>query len=229
MAAASASIALSCPKITSFRLRSRFFSTSRSEVETLLAGMRAMRATTSSMWRTSTVGSRSAIGFRRCAGAGLIDHVDGLVRQVALVDVARGELGGRRQGIVGIGDAVVLLEARLEPEEDLDGLGDRGLDDVDLLEAPRECVVLLEDAAVLVVGGRADAADLAVGEHRLDEVGGIHDPAGSGAGADHGVDLVDEQDRARAASSARVITPFRRFSKSPRYLVPAISAPMSSA
>ena len=25
-----------------------------------------------------------------------------------------------------------------------------------------------------------------------------------------------------------VITPFRRFSKSPRYLVPAISAPMSS-
>src|SRR5438874_3414288 len=44
MAAESASIALSCPKITSFRLRSRFLRISRSEVETFLAGMRAMRS-----------------------------------------------------------------------------------------------------------------------------------------------------------------------------------------
>ena len=148
------------------------------------------------MWRTSTVGSRSAIGFRRCARAGLVDDVDGLVGQMTLVDVARGELGGRAQRLVGVGDAVVLLEARLETEEDLDGLGHRGLDHVDLLEAPRERVVLLEDAAVLLVGGRADAADLAVGEHRLDEVGGVHHAAGGGAGADHRVNLVDEQNRA---------------------------------
>ena len=73
----------------------------------------------------------------------------------------------------------------------------RGLDDVDLLEAARERVVLLEDAAVFLVGGRADAAQLAVREHRLDEVRGVHDAARRGAGADHGVDLVDEQDRAR--------------------------------
>ena len=35
------------------------------------------------------------------------------------------------------------------------------------------------------------------GEHRLDEVGGIHDPPRCGPGADDGVDLVDEQDRLR--------------------------------
>ena len=81
--------------------------------------------------------------------------------------------------------------------QDLDGLGHRRLDHVDLLEAARQRVVLLEDAAVFLVGGRADAAQLAAGQHRLDQVGGIHDAAGGGAGADHGVDLVDEQDGAR--------------------------------
>ena len=89
---------------------------------------------------------------------------------------------------------------RLQALQDLDRLGHRGLGHVDLLEAARQRVVLLEDAAVFLVGGRADAAELAVGEHRLDQVGGVHDAAGGGAGADHGVDLVDEQDRARAAS-----------------------------
>jgi len=68
-------------------------------------------------------------------------------------------------------------------------------------------VVLLEDAAVLVVGRGADAADLAVGQHRLDEVGGVHHAAGGGAGANDGVDLIDEQNRAGSFFSS-VITPF---------------------
>ena len=42
-------------------------------------------------------------------------------------------------------DAVVRFEARLQALQDLDGLGDRRLDHVDLLEAPRQRVVLLED------------------------------------------------------------------------------------
>jgi hypothetical protein len=61
---------------------------------------------------------------------------------------------------------VVLLESRLEAHEDVDGLRNRRLDHVDLLEAPRQRVILLEDAAVFLVGGRADATQLAVGEHR---------------------------------------------------------------
>ena len=35
------------------------------------------------------------------------------------------------------------------------------------------------------------------GQRRLEQVRGIHRAAGGGAGADHGVDLVDEHDRAR--------------------------------
>ena len=54
--------------------------------------------------------------------AGLVDHVDGLVGQVPVVDVARGELGGGPQRLVRVLDAVVLLEARLQAAQDLDGL-----------------------------------------------------------------------------------------------------------
>src|SRR5690606_26219882 len=89
------------------------------------------------------------------------------------------------------------LEAALEPTQDLDGLGDRRLAHVDLLEAPRERVILLEDAAVLVIGGGADAAQLAAPEQRLDEIRRVHDAARGRSGADDGVDLVDEQDGPR--------------------------------
>ncbi len=83
------------------------------------------------------------------------------------------------------------------PAQDLDRLRHRGLDDVDLLEAARQRVVFLEDAAVFLVRGRADAAQLAVRERGLDQVRGVHDAARGRARADHRVDLVDEQDRAR--------------------------------
>ena len=47
--------------------------------------------------------------------------------------------------------------------------------------------------AVLVEGGRADRVELAAGEHRLEQVRGVHGALG-GAGTDDGVELVDEQD-----------------------------------
>ena len=127
----------------------------------------------------------------------LVDHVDRLVGQLAVVDVPGRELGCGSQRIVRVLDAVMLLEARAQAPQDLDRLSDRRLDDVDLLEAPRERMVLLEDAAVLGVGRRADAAQLAVGERRLDQIGRVHDAAGGGARTDHRVNLIDEQDRAR--------------------------------
>ena len=47
--------------------------------------------------------------------------------------------------------------------------------------------------AVLVERGRADGVQLAAREHRLEQVGGVHGALGR-AGADDGVQLVDEQD-----------------------------------
>jgi hypothetical protein len=127
---------------------------------------------------------------------GLVDDVDRLVRQAAIVDVLRRQLGGSAQGGVGVHDAVVRFVVRLEPFEDPVGLLDRGLVDLDLLEAARQGVIALEIGAVLVVGGRADAANLAGAQHRLEDVRRIHRAAAGGAGTDDGVDLVDEQHRA---------------------------------
>ena len=69
----------------------------------------------------------------------------------------------------------------------------RRLADVDRLEAALERGVLLDVLLVLVERGRADGAQLAAGEHRLEQVGGV-DRALGGAGADDRVQLVHEQD-----------------------------------
>src|SRR5262249_1552218 len=49
---------------------------------------------------------------------------------------------------------------------------------------------------IFLVGGRADTAQRAAGERRLEQVRGIHRAARGRPRADHGVDLVDEHDRA---------------------------------
>src|SRR5205807_2050077 len=84
---------------------------------------------------------------------------------------------------------VVLLEAALQALENLDGLLDRRLDDVDLLEAPRQRRVLLEDAAVLRERGRADALHRARAERGLQEIARVERPPGGGARADQRIDL----------------------------------------
>ena len=75
---------------------------------------------------------------------------------------------------------------------------------------------------------RADDAQIAGREHRLDQRRQIHRAAGRRAGADGRVDFVDEENRLAAARSARVMTALKRSSKSPRKRVPASSAPVSS-
>ena len=93
-------------------------------------------------------------------------------------------------------DAVVDLVALLEPAQDRDRVLDGRLADHHGLEAALERGVLLDVLAVLVERRRADGAQLAAGEHRLEQVGGV-DGALGGARADDRVQLVDEQDRPR--------------------------------
>ena len=88
---------------------------------------------------------------------------------------------------------MVLLVAVAQALEDLHGLLDRRLLDADLLEAALERAVALQVLAVLVERRRADRLQLAAGERRLEDRGGV-DRALGGAGADEIVELVDEQD-----------------------------------
>ena len=127
------------------------------------------------------------------ARAGLVDQVDRLVRQVAVGDVAVGEVGGRDQRLVGDRDPVVRLVLVADALEDLDRVGERGLVDLDRLEAALEGGVLLDVLAVLVERRCADRLQLATGEHRLQDRGGVDRALGS-AGTHEGVDLVDEED-----------------------------------
>ena len=90
---------------------------------------------------------------------------------------------------------MVDLVALLEPAQDRDRVGDGGLADHHRLEAPLERGVLLDVLAVLVERRRADRAQFAAREHRLEQVGGV-DGAFGGARADDRVQLVEEQDHA---------------------------------
>mmetsp|Transcript_18459 Transcript_18459/g.58104 ORF Transcript_18459/g.58104 Transcript_18459/m.58104 type:complete len:705 (-) Transcript_18459:244-2358(-) len=130
------------------------------------------------------------------ARARLVDEVDRLVGEVAALDVAGRELGGGDEGRVEDADAVVGLVPLAEAAQDGDRRLDRGLADLDLLEAPLEGAVALDVLAVLVVRRRADDAELAAREERLEEVPGVHG-ALRPTRADDRVDLVDEADHAR--------------------------------
>jgi hypothetical protein len=88
---------------------------------------------------------------------------------------------------------VVDFVAFAEAAEDGDGVLDGGLIDDDGLEAAFEGGVLLDVLAVFVEGGGADAVEFAAGEHRLEQVAGVHGAFGL-AGADDGVEFVDEED-----------------------------------
>ena len=88
---------------------------------------------------------------------------------------------------------MVDLVALLQAAQDRDRVLDRGRPDEDRLEAALEGGVLLDVLAVLVERRRADEAQLAARQHRLDHVAGVHRALG-GAGADDRVQLVDEGD-----------------------------------
>ena len=136
------------------------------------------------------------LGQQHLRGAGLVDHVDRLVGELAVVDVFGRQLHCRFNRLARIAHAVEILEIGLETFEDLDRVGHRGLVHVDLLEAPDERPVLLEMLAVLLISGRADAAERTRLQRGLEQVGRVHGAARGGARADHRVDLVDEHDGA---------------------------------
>ena len=101
--------------------------------------------------------------------------------------------GGGDQRSVGDANAVVDLVAFLQAAEDRDRVFDAGLADQDRLEATLEGRVLLDVLAILVERRRSDETELAAREHRLDHVAGVH-RAFRSAGADDGVQLVEERD-----------------------------------
>ena len=127
------------------------------------------------------------------AGGGLVDHVDRLVGQLAIGDVAVGQRHRGVDGLLGDLDSVMGLVLVAQALDDLDRLRHGGRLDDDRLEAALEGAILLDVLAVLVQRGGADRLDLAAGQRRLEHVRGV-DRALGGAGPDERVQLVEEED-----------------------------------
>ena len=105
------------------------------------------------------------------------------------------QLGRGDDRRVGDLDAVVQFVSLLQAAQDGDGASTDGLVDQHLLEAALQRGVLLDVLAVFVERGRADAVQLAARQRGLEHVAGVHRAFGL-AGADHGVQFVDEHDDA---------------------------------
>ncbi len=88
---------------------------------------------------------------------------------------------------------MVRLVAVAQAVQHLDRIFDAGLFHKDRGKAALQGGVFLDVLVVLIQGGGAHALQLAARQGRLEHVGGIHGALGR-AGADHGVQLVDEQD-----------------------------------
>ena len=126
------------------------------------------------------------------AGAGLVDQVDCLVRQVAVGNVSIGKVGGSHQGLICDGDSVVSLVFVTNAAQNLDRVRHCWFFDLDRLETTLERGVFLQVLAVFLGRGGTDGLQLAAGQHWLENRGSV-DCALSGSSANQGVNLVDEQ------------------------------------
>ena len=103
------------------------------------------------------------------------------------------EHGGSDDGRILDLHAVMNLVALLETAQDGDGVLDAWLTDVHRLEAPLERCILLDVLLILIQSRGPYGAQLAAGQSRLQDVGGIHGPLRR-SGADDRMQLVDEED-----------------------------------
>ena len=132
------------------------------------------------------------IDFQFDLGRGLVNQVDGLIRQKAVGDVAVAQLRGSHDGWVGDFHAVVNFVFFLQAAQDGNGGFDAGFIHHHFLEAALQRGILLDVFAVFIQCGSTDAVQLPARQGGLEHVAGIHGAFGF-AGTDHGMDFVDEQ------------------------------------
>ena len=126
------------------------------------------------------------------AGAGLVKGIDSLVREIAVGNIAVGQLDTGLDGSFGIIYIVVGLIFGLDVVENRYRLLGRSRLYHHLLEATFEGTVLLYVDAVFIESSGSDALQLPAGKGRLQHIGGVHLSLGISCAYDS-VYLVDEQ------------------------------------
>ena len=114
------------------------------------------------------------VDFRPEPGSGFIDEVDGLVRQETFADIPVGQRCGSDKGRILDADAMMHFIPFLQASQDRDRVLHTRFLDENGLEAALQGTVFFDIFAVLVDGRRTDAAQFPAGQHRLQDVAGIH-------------------------------------------------------
>ena len=136
---------------------------------------------------------RHGIQLRLNQSAGFIHQVNGLIRQETVGDITVGEGSGSYEGGVRDFHTVKYLITLFQTTQDRNGIFHRRLIHHNRLETTLQRRILLNVLTVLIQSGRADAVQLATGQHRLQHIAGIHSSVGL-ACAHNQVQLIDEED-----------------------------------
>ena len=83
---------------------------------------------------------------------------------------------------------------RLQALQNTEGILDRRLIHFHHLEAAGEGPIPVQGALQILEGGGTDAAEVAGGQRRLQQIGRVHGPAAGGTRTNQGVHLIHEED-----------------------------------
>ena len=127
------------------------------------------------------------------AGASLIKDINCLIWQEAVLDVAARKRNSSLDSSLGVVDVVVLLVAVLKSVNNRNGVVVVWLADVDRLETPLKCSVLLDVFTILFCRSCTDDLDFSTRQRWFQDGRGV-DGAFCGTCANDGMNLVNEED-----------------------------------
>ena len=110
---------------------------------------------------------RHRVHLRADLGTGLIDQVNGLIRQEAVGDIAVRQGGSSNDGRIRDLHTMKDFIAFLQTSEDCDGVFHRRLIDQHRLETPFQCRILFNILPVFIQCCSANAVQFATGQHRF--------------------------------------------------------------
>ena len=136
---------------------------------------------------------RRRIDFHADPCRRFVHDVDSLIGQVAVGNIAGRQFDGSPYGFVGDTGLVEGFVPIAQAEEDGYGIFFIRFTDLDGLETPSQGGIFFKMLLIFVSRRRPDALQIAAGQGRFQDIGGIHS-AFYGTGADELMDFIDEED-----------------------------------
>ena len=136
---------------------------------------------------------RRGVEFHAQVRCGLVNQIDGFVRQLTAGNIPVRQRRRGHERIVSDGHLVVGFVFRCDATQDGDGVFHARLSYEHLLETAFQCRILFDVLTVFVECGGTDQAQFASREHGFEHVARVHGSFGR-ARADDGMDLIDERD-----------------------------------